>query len=98
MMARIAEVGGRRRTLVGGLLALLLALLLAVGLASPARAATDKIVFSNKYDIYTMSLDGSNTVRLTDDYMGNDVYPVWSPDGKKLAFVRDDGQVGPDFG
>jgi Tol biopolymer transport system component len=42
-------------------------------------------------DIYAMNADGTATTRLTDS-PGGDSQPVWSPDGKKIAFVslRDD--------
>src|SRR5512132_1468971 len=38
-------------------------------------------------DIYVMSTDGSNVVRLTDD-PAEEFMPVWSPDGSRIAFVR----------
>jgi Tol biopolymer transport system component len=38
-------------------------------------------------DIYVMSSDGSNVVRLTDD-PAEEFMPVWSPDGSRIAFVR----------
>jgi Tol biopolymer transport system component len=38
-------------------------------------------------DIYVMSSDGSNVVRLTDD-PAEEFVPVWSPDGSLIAFVR----------
>ncbi|MDE0022072.1 MAG: hypothetical protein OXT69_11935 [Candidatus Poribacteria bacterium] len=44
-----------------------------------------------KYDIYVMNSDGSNIVNITDDPR-TDVYPSWSPDGRKIMFgsLRDD--------
>ena len=40
----------------------------------------------NFEEIYTMAIDGSNLQRLTDnDYL--DVYPAWSPDGSRIAFL-----------
>jgi TolB protein len=46
-----------------------------------------KIVFTGNSDIYTTEADGGNVQRLTDsprfDYL-----PRWSPDGTKIAFVR----------
>src|SRR5207342_343770 len=38
-------------------------------------------------DIYVMSSSGSNVVRLTDD-PSEEFMPVWSPDGPRIAFVR----------
>jgi Tol biopolymer transport system component len=38
-------------------------------------------------DIYVMSSDGSNVVRLTDD-PAEEFMPVWSPDGSRIVFVR----------
>jgi Tol biopolymer transport system component len=39
-------------------------------------------------DIYVMDLEGSNVERLTDDPVG-EFMPVWSPDGSRIAFVRE---------
>jgi WD40-like Beta Propeller Repeat len=39
-------------------------------------------------DIFLMDADGSNMVRLTDDAAG-EFMPVWSPDGARIAFVRE---------
>jgi Tol biopolymer transport system component len=38
------------------------------------------------FEIYTMSEDGSDVTRLTEDD-ANDFEPSWSPDGEKIAFV-----------
>jgi len=40
------------------------------------------------FEIYVMAADGSDVQRLT-RHRGLDGYPVWSPDGNQIAFVRD---------
>jgi Tol biopolymer transport system component len=73
---------------------LLLALLLGVA-AFPALAAkrvlNGKIAFVSDRDgnseIYVMDPDGSDVTRLTNDPAG-DLAPAWSPDGRRIAFVR----------
>ncbi len=49
-----------------------------------------KIVFvrgvPNNEDIWVMDADGSNPVRLTNQFVDFD--PQWSPDGSRIAFVR----------
>jgi len=53
--------------------------------------ANGKIVFASNrdgnYEIYVMDADGSNQTRLTNNAVKEE-YPVWSPDGAKIAFVR----------
>jgi Tol biopolymer transport system component len=39
-------------------------------------------------EIYSIKPDGSQETRLTDDKRFNNGEPVWSPDGKSIAFVR----------
>jgi TolB protein len=41
-------------------------------------------------DVYVMNADGSDTRRLTST-PANDGQPTWSPDGRQIAFQRDDG-------
>jgi Tol biopolymer transport system component len=48
----------------------------------------DPYEFGCPTDIYMMSSDGSNVVRLTDDHVP-EFMPVWSPDGSRIAFVRE---------
>jgi TolB protein len=42
------------------------------------------------WEIYSMSLDGTGVKRLTNN-AALDGLPVWSPDGKTIAFVSDQG-------
>jgi dipeptidyl aminopeptidase/acylaminoacyl peptidase len=48
-------------------------------------------------DLYTMAVDGSDLVRLTDGVM--DTNPRWSPDGQRIVFTRflDPAEGGTDF-
>jgi TolB protein len=53
----------------------------------------EKLVFAQKTDandesteIFTIDVDGQNLLRLTDNSYW-DLYPVWSPDGTRIAFL-----------
>lgn len=39
------------------------------------------------YDIWVMNVDGTNRKRLTQD-ISYDIAPIWSPDGREIAFLR----------
>jgi Tol biopolymer transport system component/C-terminal processing protease CtpA/Prc len=46
------------------------------------------IAFTYKGDLYTVAAAGGTAVPLT-SHAANDVTPVWSPDGRRLAFASD---------
>ncbi|MCY3943959.1 MAG: hypothetical protein OXG18_09385, partial [Gemmatimonadetes bacterium] len=46
------------------------------------------------YDIFVMDADGENEERLTEE---GGWYPVWSPDGEKIAFMSGRGGGGFDI-
>jgi WD40-like Beta Propeller Repeat len=50
-----------------------------------------RIATAPPYDVYTMPADGGDRTPLT-THAGFDGFPVWSPDGRQLAFTsgRDD--------
>ncbi len=48
-----------------------------------------KIVFCIEGDIYVMEDDGTKRRRLTKNTVSKDFYPRWSPDRKRIAFIRD---------
>ena len=49
------------------------------------------------YEIVTANIDGSNMQRLTEN-IHVDHYPVWSPDGTRIAFIADPEDWLPDSG
>ena len=66
-----------------------------IAYSSTATAATFSLPSPSA--IFVMDDDGKNAKRLTNKYAGddlptpiyNDTYPVWSPDGEKIAFFSD---------
>ena len=71
---------------------LVLSLLIHIHMAKSGYAAgRPKIAFSSTRDgdseIYVMDIDGSNPLRLTIN-PARDYDPSWSPDGEKIAYVR----------
>jgi Tol biopolymer transport system component len=58
---------------------------------SPDRS---RIAFHSKLEgdsslhLYVVNADGTNLTRLTNDDLSSDGFPIWSPDGTRIAFVR----------
>jgi len=52
-----------------------------------SQSVTDKI---RNFDIYTIKMDGTALTRLT-FHPGNDLCPVWSPDGRSVFFLSQRG-------
>jgi Tol biopolymer transport system component len=48
-------------------------------------------------DIYVMDADCGNVRRITTDHLDPDVDPTWSPDGNRIAFMRDHDDTGWDI-
>ncbi len=44
-------------------------------------------------DIFTMGPDGSTQINIT-NHPANDVFPAWSPDGRKITFASDRAEAG----
>src|SRR5258705_12449691 len=55
----------------------------------PTAALMGRIAFvsrSGGYQVYVMNADGSGKVNLTNNDALRNLYPVWSPDGQRIAF------------
>ena len=46
----------------------------------------DYILFSYQADLYKVKAEGGTAIPLT-QFEGRDFMPIWSPDGKKIAFA-----------
>jgi len=61
---------------------------------SGGKLAFSALSLNGDYEIYVVTSDGTGIVNLT-NHPGNDLTPVWSPDGSRVAFSSDrDGDVG----
>ena len=82
---------------------MLVALAVVLGALSPATSlaafpgANGKLAFSSprtgfptESNIFTMGADGSAQTPIT-SFDGDELYPVWSPDGARIAFQQDPG-------
>ena len=65
-----------------------LPLAVAAGARSDLSESADKIAFSRNCSIFVINEDGSGQKRLTRPNAGCDGSVAWSPDGSRLAFVR----------
>jgi TolB protein len=83
---------GLRPPVVSWLAVLLLALAISVAGPRAAQAtfggANGRIVFVRSDDLYTMRADGSDVRRLTNTPDHIEYMPAWSPDGTRIAFVK----------
>ena len=57
---------------------------------TPAWSPDGRIAFAYSGNISVMNPDGSGLMNLTND-PASDIYPAWSPDGTKIAFVSNRG-------
>lgn len=66
-----------------------------VALALPAKADDGKIVFASEQsgnrDVFAINPDGSGLTNLTESASSSEDTPCFSPDGRKIALVRDGG-------
>ncbi|MFI0813051.1 hypothetical protein [Streptomyces echinatus] len=89
------EGTARRRRAAAIATALAMAVPLTLNAAADAGAATDHPIVFARYtaaapveDLYAISTGGGTPVKLTHTATVSDVMPSWSPDGKRVAFVR----------
>ena len=57
--------------------------------------ARPRIVLRPKPDLWLLSADGRSKVRITRDPTHFDVQPSFSPDGRRIAFIRGESTTGP---
>lgn len=91
----VANGSPRRRLAAVTAMALAIAVPLTLGGAGDAGAAGDHPIVFARYtsaapveDLYAIASGGGTPVKLTHTSTVSDVMPSWSPDGKRVAFVR----------
>jgi Tol biopolymer transport system component len=66
--------------------------------AAYAHFAPDNVACPGaQFEIFTANLDGTVVKQLTTSPTTDDVEPAWSPDGNKIAFIRQDRQFFVDY-
>lgn len=53
----------------------------------------DRLVLARGSEIVLMNADGGGVVTLLDDPLGGPHFPVWSPEGSEIAYIRDEGDA-----
>ena len=52
------------------------------------------IIFVSQQDIYVMNTDGTNPINLTNTPDSSEMYPVWLPDGQRIAYFSEEANTG----
>lgn len=83
-----------RRAVVAVSICMISAAMVATPVVAGGVAPADHIAFasdrSGNFEIYSMNADGSGVMNIS-NHPANDLFPAWSPDGKRIAFARGSG-------